>query len=512
MDKTEAHGSHSKSSGLIQMDQGDLLDWTVRILVIATEIVTMEDPQEISRRVVDALALELGLPMVSIILADDAGKLKYTADHGVSDEVKALGFREGGTAYTAYNTAQASFVEDILSDPRANPKTRNLLGAYASLPIHHRGRSYGVIMVTFSGSHAFPPIERVILTAFAHQMGIALDNGRLHRAEQRRIAFLAAQADLSEALSSTLKRKDVVRILGETLQNTATSYGVVLWMEHERMLELGFHAGVPEGEALRQDLPLAASRVMVALGGDALAQVPLDALWEDLGVDPAPEAGARAFAMPLLCATGLEGLLVFLVGPEAFDPDLVRAMGDRASMALHNARLYEDSQAAASIDPLTGLYNRRAFLGSARTLVDGARRNGAPLSLIMLDADNFKVCNDTYGHPVGDKVLVLLARILRAHIRPADLVGRLGGEEFAVALQCASEETAFRVAERIRKAMADSRLDLEEGTIAVPTVSLGLAEMDGEGGLDRLVERADAALYLAKDGGRNRTCRSSGLT
>jgi diguanylate cyclase (GGDEF)-like protein len=366
-----------------------------------------------------------------------------------------------------------------------------------------------VILVTFKDPHAFPPIERAILAAYADQMAIALDNGRLHRQERHRIAFLSAQADLAEALSTTLERASVVRILGETLRNTALALGVAVWTEQDQVLSLGYHAGFPKEGVLRGSVPDRASRIMAALNGDLVAQVPLEALEKDLGVTGlVPAEAQRVFAMPLQCAGSLEGLLVFLAHQNSFDPALVQAMGDRAALALHNARLYESSQAAASLDPLTGLLNRRAFAQAARGLVAAAAHQGAPLALLMLDADHFKVCNDTYGHPVGDRVLVLLAQVLRAQVRPHDLAARIGGEEFAVVLQGATREAALRVAERIRLAMEGAFLDLEGIRIPVPTISLGLAELSSlpDPTLECLLERADAALYRAKGEGRNRIC------
>jgi diguanylate cyclase (GGDEF)-like protein len=510
MAKIDSAAAAFRSSDLALMDYQGLLAWTVRILFIASEILTLEEPEAIAGRVLDALVQELGLPVVSILLADGAGVLGYAAAHGVSDEVKALGFRQEGRAYGAYRSGQATFTEDAGSDPNTNPLTRHLIGAFAALPIQHRGRSYGVVLVTFREPHGFPPIERAILAAYADQMAIALDNGRLHRQERHRIAFLSAQADLAEALSTTLERASVVRILGETLRNTALALGVAVWTEQNRVLSLGWHAGFPAEGALKAGVPADASGIMAALNGDLVAQVPLEALEADLGVTGLVAGEAhRVFAMPLQCAGNLEGLLVFLAHPNSFDPPLVQAMGERAALALHNARLYESSQAAASLDPLTGLLNRRAFAQSARSMVAVAARTGVPLALIMLDADHFKACNDTYGHPVGDKVLVLLAQVLRAQVRPNDLAARIGGEEFAVVLQGAAQEAALKVAERIRLAMAGAFLDLGEGQrIPVPTISLGLAELSAltDPNLECLLERADAALYRAKGEGRNRTC------
>ena len=127
----------------------------------------------------------------------------------------------------------------------------------------------------------------------------------------------------------------------------------------------------------------------------------------------------------------------------------------------------------------------------------------------MLDADHFKVCNDTHGHPFGDKVLVALARTLKAQVRPTDLVGRWGGEEFVVVLPEADMEMAFGVAERVRRAMGSMRLPVPGGQkVPAPTVSIGVASLEAGGkGFAELLQAADTALYCAKRAGRNRTLR-----
>lgn len=160
----------------------------------------------------------------------------------------------------------------------------------------------------------------------------------------------------------------------------------------------------------------------------------------------------------------------------------------------------------ATTDHLTGLLNRRAFLDATEREIRRAHRYGQPLALIMLDVDHFKRINDGHGHPAGDEVLRRIAATCRGMLRDGDLMGRLGGEEFAITLVQPPLQVATAVAERLRKAV--SELDIEFGgeRLAV-TISLGIAEV-GEGitSLDHLISKADACLYTAKREGRNRVC------
>ena len=160
----------------------------------------------------------------------------------------------------------------------------------------------------------------------------------------------------------------------------------------------------------------------------------------------------------------------------------------------------------ASTDDLTGVANRRQIMSSLKAELDRGKRTNAPVSLIAFDADYFKRINDTYGHDVGDLALCCLAKTLRQQVREVDVVGRLGGEEFAVVLPETPLQDALLVAERIRKAVEHSPLVHGEHTIAL-TVSAGvasLASQDAPDGPQRLMKLADDALYQAKRTGRNR--------
>lgn len=151
-------------------------------------------------------------------------------------------------------------------------------------------------------------------------------------------------------------------------------------------------------------------------------------------------------------------------------------------------------------DALTGVYNRRYFLELAVREFQRSERYGLPLSLILLDVDNFKQINDTYGHAVGDEVLVNLAEILRSSLRGFDTLARYGGEEFVIMLPETSLVGAGNVAERIRRSVERAPADF----FAELTISAGVSELKQDtAGLDDLLGQADRALYQAKEGGRN---------
>jgi diguanylate cyclase (GGDEF)-like protein len=157
----------------------------------------------------------------------------------------------------------------------------------------------------------------------------------------------------------------------------------------------------------------------------------------------------------------------------------------------------------ATIDHLTNLLNRRAFLDATEKEMRRSHRYGQPLTLLMLDVDQFKRINDTYGHPAGDEVLRQIAATTRGLLRDEDLTGRLGGEEFAIALVQAPLATAILMAERLRKTISELIIDFEGRKISV-TVSIGVAEFGADAdNLTRLVTVADERLYAAKHSGRN---------
>jgi two-component system, cell cycle response regulator len=207
--------------------------------------------------------------------------------------------------------------------------------------------------------------------------------------------------------------------------------------------------------------------------------------------------------IPVIMVTALEDVDDLVKGFEAGADDFVTkpfnglALVARVRLQLRRKRYYEQSV----VDPLTGTFNRRYFDVHAPRLAARCRAARKPVAVLMVDVDDLKRINDTYGHGAGDRVLKAVVGRVTSALRPADLVARMGGDEFAVVTPETDRSAALQVAERLRGRIADTPI---EG-VAV-TVSIGAAASRPDGGeeLEVTLEKADAALYAAKRAGGNR--------
>jgi diguanylate cyclase (GGDEF)-like protein len=160
--------------------------------------------------------------------------------------------------------------------------------------------------------------------------------------------------------------------------------------------------------------------------------------------------------------------------------------------------------ALSDLDPLTGVHNRQNMLRELAREQDRAKRTGQPCTLALGDLDRFKSVNDTHGHVVGDQVLLAAAHIFMSGLRPYDAIFRYGGEEFLFCLPDTNIEQAARTLDRLRQRLADHPIPIEGLQRLYVTASFGLTEMSPDIAVESLIERADRALYAAKQGGRNR--------
>ena len=194
--------------------------------------------------------------------------------------------------------------------------------------------------------------------------------------------------------------------------------------------------------------------------------------------------------------------------PNAFDRsdmELLSTIAQRAALALDNTYQHALVEEQARLDSLTRVYNHGYFIQALSEQAEACLAQNQPLSLIMLDIDHFKQYNDTFGHLIGDEILVNLCDVIRSHIKSTDAVGRWGGEEFTVALPNTDGPQAMLVAERIRGTMASLKVHNDSQiTIPVPTMSIGIAVFPIETDkIIKLIDLADHRLYTAKERGRD---------
>lgn len=211
---------------------------------------------------------------------------------------------------------------------------------------------------------------------------------------------------------------------------------------------------------------------------------------------------------------------VMAVGPDAFwglmhsshevTVNLLALMARRLrgnnNAVSQSRKLQAEYKRHASVDGLTGLFNRRRLDEVLPRYLSRANFEARPTSVVMTDVDHFKKFNDTYGHQAGDLVLFEVAKVLRERCRPSDFVARYGGEEFTVILPGASATESLVVAERLRMAVEELEIKQECGTpLPGVTISLGIAEAKPQEEMKSVLKRADGALYQAKQSGRNRS-------
>lgn len=394
-----------------------------------------------------------------------------------------------------------------------------VLAVITSSIIADRGSSYAlIVLVTFGilGIHLdlitsvqqwtlqlSMAIMAVIILETVHQLK-SLSRGHIRRLE--------TIAEFSRHISSTLDTHQVMALLSAAFQNAieADTYFVGIREGDQLRLELCYDDGEYfENQRVKlegslsswvlenqRSLFLPDLRKEVELPGVRLVLVgkhKTSLSW--LGV---PMRGAS-----------IDGIIsIGSYRPNSFDRgdlELLNTLAQHAVQALDNTHQHKQVELRSQLDSLTGLQNHGNFLALLKAQLETAALESRPLGLIMLDVDNFKQYNDTYGHLVGDSILVALSSAMRQHVKTSDAVARWGGEEFVISLPNADAAQAQQVALRIRDTMAALTVqDADQMPIPGPTVSQGFALFPREAdSLVDLIHLADRRLYLAKARGRN---------
>jgi diguanylate cyclase (GGDEF)-like protein len=475
---------------------------------------TVLDPRELTRVALDETVRILGAERAYLFLVDaDLDRLvPQLGRDGDGNDIEEL---------TAYST---TLVERVRSTGRAvvvtGTEEAEALGA-RSVQIHglrsimvapllFDGRLRGVVYLdsrTAKGMFTTDDVD--ILMAITNHVAVSLETAR---AAQLALAVQAArrQRDVAEMLreamaeqSATLDPDEVLRRLLRALTRTLNGDAAALLAHNgtEYVVIASHGVTVPSGTVLAPEPGLSPPEGLTAPLVRTVAET-----------DPAPFRGL--FGSPrswlAIAVAGRDrplGVLVVTSGRLDLTKDaqvqLAAALAGQGMTAFENARLFRQVRRLATIDGLTGLYTRNHFFVEAESQVRMAQRYIRPVAAIMVDIDHFKRINDGYGHPIGDEVIRVVAARLRAAIRDGDVLGRYGGEEFAV-VTSEPAESAVRLAERLREVVCRDAVPTDAGPLTV-TISVGVAHADsGEQRIPQILARADAALYEAKQRGRNR--------
>ena len=446
--------------------------------------------------------------------------------------------------------------EQSLSDEDLSSKDRALMTQRGektrlSVPLVYREEVLGMmILVETERQRSFTPDEVRMARVIGEQAAAALHNARLHRREEDQHRWLAALAEATRVIGSRLNRVELLRdVAGLATKALLLDQALVYeWADHDAVFALRAADG---GLITVQDLADADAAIedtVTALlrRGESVIQQRSDECLAARTVARMMRTGEQAIAwVPFRMKDEILGAMRLSACSKdrTFGEDelsFARALGEHAAIALNNARLYAQIEHLAMMDGLTGLANHRCFYDRLAEEIERGRRCGTSVALIMLDIDDFKTLNDTYGHPAGDEVLRLIGALMTEECRKGgDLGARYGGEEFCVILPDTSDrqvpcrgvddaraepgsgldlaaddvraaeghrEGAAAVAERLRQRIAATAFPVGPDHAAVTvTVSIGIASFpDTAASMDELVACADAALYAAKRAGKDR--------
>jgi diguanylate cyclase (GGDEF)-like protein len=392
--------------------------------------------------------------------------------------------------------------------------------AVLAVPLLVRGRILGALgVVDRNPRRKFTQEDQRLLYLFSQQAATAMENARLYTDEKRSASELGLLFESSTAMVKTLDLHEIYNIATDRLARAggATSARILSCdLENGQATVLAEYASTNAGQkehisdvGITYDLGEFPQRLASLRAGRPLS---LRISSPDLGAGDRRELteyGIKsALNLPMLASDRV------ISYAEIWDSQRERVwteeeiqfyqtLANQVALVIENARLYNQMQHLAVTDTLTGVYNRRGLLENGQPEINRSMRNARLLAVIMLDIDNFKQVNDNYSHTAGDQVLQALALLCQENLREADIIGRYGGEEFAILLTETDEDGAYPVAQRLRQSVAETPITTQHGEVSI-TVSVGIAcNLGDNSNLAVLLDMADTAMYEAKRAGRN---------
>lgn len=392
--------------------------------------------------------------------------------------------------------------------------------SFLFIPVIQGEKAVGALVLDSLEKNGFSLEMQDLLVRFAPFFGQIIEKLRISQELEIRAKIANALHHMSTILNSSLEQSAVLDRLAHEMKKIVPydSCAFALYEEDGSKINIAAQLGY-DGMGAQYTFPVSESAIL----NQILEQWKLR---EATGPYDFPEIGSRGgnislfplktlkndflslYCQPLSARSKFIGVFVMSARkPRAFakhHKDFIATLMNQVAAVIDNTYLHRRVLDMALTDGLTGLLNHRTFMEKLDEEFQRLDRNPRPFSLLILDIDYFKKVNDTYGHPVGDMVLKHVASVIRGLVRSIDFVARYGGEEFAVGMVDADLNQAIGLAERIRKAVANSAVTAGKNVISL-TVSIGIASTDrGCRRKEDLIALADEALYEAKRGGRNR--------
>ena len=354
------------------------------------------------------------------------------------------------------------------------------------MPIVKNGMVFGVIELTFAENTSVDMGFLFLMKIFGAQVSLKLQNIVLNEHSQVNVEFHDSMKNIAKLIETQYELNYIVPLIGEMLDRFISDHLIYVFLKQDEEFRLVWPKACKD------------ERVFEVLKN----------LDKDFNYTLTSDDKIGAF--PLFSEEEITGCIVAKSMIEKLskrDIDYLEQLTRQAAATINRANSYSTILQYATLDALTNLNNRRQFETRLSQEIAITKRQENPLCAMMLDIDFFKKVNDTYGHAAGDEVLRTVAGIIKQTLRESDIPSRYGGEEFAVLLPFTHIEEAKIVGERLRKAVESAPIpinqDNENAMNINVTISMGLAEFNGTETGEALFERADKALYEAKENGRN---------
>ncbi|ACL69988.1 sensor domain-containing diguanylate cyclase [Halothermothrix orenii] len=394
-------------------------------------------------------------------------------------------------------------------------EAENRLKYLLVIPLTNKNKHFGFLFFYGTDPQTFNDFSVKVLKLLTKVLSLTIGEKKLYREMEQRVAELITLQNVSNFVNATLDFEKLLDVSLDALVGliglrtcsivlftdklfddiyTRKQNTLIASLDMSKEIVLDLSSGIYK-ELSRKKKVIAGK---VSFDDDLSKIIPLDNIEEGKEIE--------YIIVPVTRGKELIGSINIFSMDKGHLPILqhsfLESFANQFSVALQNALLYKKQEEMANRDGLTGLYNHAYFQNRLHLLLK--QENKHPLTLIIMDIDNFKQVNDRFGHLVGDKVLKELAHLLKHNLREGDLIARYGGEEFAIILPETELKQGEFIAKRLRKLISDNEIVLDNNRSLYITVSIGVAQYNKKWSQEEFIDKADQALYKAKEAGKNR--------